>query len=138
MMSRRHQKKLPAPFWVTNISKMNVTLSDLALTIPAFSTINLMDTRHYQYTLEQLQQSALSGSLFKKRNLIVIRKVAPNLEMKKTIPIDRESALPSKERSILTIKEEKYEELQISDEEFALENIDAEISQNDTSTSTKK
>jgi hypothetical protein len=116
-------KKESPTFWVTNISNMNVTLSDLALNIPAYRTVNLMDTRHYPYTLEQLQKSATNGSLFKKRNRIVVRKVAPEIH-KEEKPINRQTAIPSRERSILEIKEEKYEELQITNEEFAIENAD--------------
>jgi hypothetical protein len=116
-------KKVVPTFWVTNVSNMNVTLADLALNIPAFRTVNLMDTRHYSYTIEQLQKSAASGSLFKKRNKIVIRHLAPEIH-KEHKAIDRQATIPSRERSVLEIKEEKYEELQVSNEEFALENAD--------------
>ena len=116
-------KKPLTPFWVTNISNRNVTLSDLALNIPAYRTVNLMDTRHYQYTLEQLQKSATSGSLFFKRNMIVVRKVAPEVHKEKK-SVNHQAVIPSRERSVLEIKEEKYEELQVSNEEFAIENAD--------------
>lgn len=109
-------------FWVTNLSNRNVSLSDLNLTIKSFTTVNLMDTRHYQYTVEQLQKSAAAGSLFRKRDKLVVRKVAPPLPKKDERPIDRGTAIPSRERSILVINEEKYDELQVSDEEFASEN----------------
>jgi hypothetical protein len=116
-------KKQSPPFWVTNVSNMNVTLTDLALNIPAYRTVNLMDTRHYQYTLEQLQKSASSGSIFKKRNKIVVRNIGPAIS-KETKPIDRETVIPSRNRSVFEIKEEKYEELEISDEALANENAD--------------
>jgi hypothetical protein len=117
-------KKIAPTFWVTNVSNMNVTLSDLALNIPAYRTVNLMDTKHYSYNLEQLHKSADSGSLFKKRNKIVVRKLAPEVHKENRKPIDRETAIPSRERSVLEIKDEKYEELQVGDEEFANENAD--------------
>ena len=110
-------------FWLTNISSMNVSLSDLNLTVKAYSSINLLDTRHYQYTLEQLQKSAASGSIFKKRNKLVVRKIAPEI-LKANVPLMRETFIPTRERSTLSIKEEKYEELNVSDEEFAKENAD--------------
>lgn len=116
-------KRLPTPFWVTNISNRNVTLTDLALNIPAYRTVNLMDTKHYQYTVEQLQKSATSGSLFLKRNMIVVRKVAPEIHKEKKL-INHQTAIPSRERSIIEIKEEKYEELQTTDEQFASENYE--------------
>jgi len=126
-------KPSPYHFWVTNFSNRNVTLSDLAVTLPAFRTLNLMDTKHYQYTMEQLETSAKSGSLFAKRDKIFVRKDQPDVPEGRTLnlmavdnkmPINFQTNIPSRERSTLIIKEEKYEELQISDEEFAAENAD--------------
>lgn len=108
-------------FWVTNLSNRNVSLSDLNLTIKAFTSVNLMDTKHYSYTIEQLQKSAKNGSLFKKQSKIVVRKVAPEV-IKMNMPFLSETYIPSRERSIFTIKQENYDELNVSDEEFANEN----------------
>lgn len=128
-------------FWVTNFSNRNVSLADLALTIPAFSTVNLLDKKHYYYTVEQLQKSSSGGSLFNKRDKIKVRQSAP-VVIKTEIPILRDSFMPSKERSILVIKEEKYEELEVSsedqkkkDEEYASDQISdlAEVSENKSS-----
>jgi len=92
-----------------------------------------MDTKHYKYTLEQLRKSAESGSLFLKKDKIFVRKDRPDVVESKYIdimavdmapPLNRETTIPSRERSVLAIKEEKYEELNISDEEFANENAD--------------
>jgi hypothetical protein len=130
-------KKPLSSFWVTNVSNRNVTLSDLALNIPAYRIVNLMDTRHYSYTLEQLQKSAASGSLFKKRDKIILRQTAPVIHPE-TKAIDRETPRPSQERSILEIKEEKYEELAITDEEFANEASTIEIEADQKPIFTKK
>lgn len=123
-------KKAAPTFWVTNISPMNVSLADLDLTIKAYSSVNLMDVKHYDYTLEQLQKSFQSGSIFKKRDKIVVRKVAPEI-LKANVPLTRETFIPSRERSLLVIKEENFEELNLSeedqkksDEEFAKANAD--------------
>jgi hypothetical protein len=70
-----------------------------------------------------LEKSHQSGSLFKKRDKLVKRRVAPIIKETKT-DIDREATIPSRERSVLEIKEEEYEELQITNEEFASENAD--------------
>lgn len=110
-------------FWVTNISKMNVSLADLDLTIKAFTSVNLLDNRHYQYTLDQLVKSAETGSIFKKRDRIVVRKVAPEV-LKANLPLTRETFIPSRERSLFVIKHENYEELNVSDEQFASETAD--------------
>ena len=73
--------------------------------------------------MEQLVTSANSGSLAKKRDKLVVRQVAPE-STKKGLVLDRETAIPTRERSMFSIKEEKYEELNISDEDFAKENAD--------------
>lgn len=116
--------KTSAPsFWLTNISKRNVSLADLNLTIKSFSSVNLLDKRHYAYTLEQLEKSVSSGSVFKKRDKIVVRILAPEVT-KKNMIIDRDTSIPSRERSIYSIKQENYEELNVSDEDFAKDNAD--------------
>jgi len=115
-------KTLPS-FWLTNISNRNISLTDLNLTIKAYSSINLLDKRHYQYTLEQLQNSAHSGSIFKKSNKLAVRKMAPKI-IHPNMPFDSETYIPSRERSLYNIKEEKYEELTLSDEDFAKESAD--------------
>lgn len=126
-----------ATFWVTNTSSMNVTLADLAINIRAYTTINLLDEKHHSYTLDQLQKSAAAGSIFKKRNKIVVRNIPPLTAYKETLPIQKEAIIPSRERSVYNIKEENYEELQVldedqkkQDEEFA--NANAELAEMDT------
>lgn len=110
-------------FWLTNLCNRNVSLADLNVTIKAFSSVNLLDNRHYSYTLEELEKSAKSGLIFKKRNILSVRKVPPVM-IKMNIPIVQEAIIPSRERSVLVIKEENYEELSVSDEEFANQNAD--------------
>tara|TARA_B110000503_G_scaffold137320_2_gene221330 strand:+ start:244 stop:633 length:390 start_codon:yes stop_codon:yes gene_type:complete len=110
-------------FWVTNISNMNVSLSDLNLTIKPFSSVNLLDSKHYSYTKEQLDKSVKDGSIFKKRNKIFVRKVAPIVEVKTILSI-KDTYIQSRERSVYSIKQETYEELEMTDDEFIKENID--------------
>lgn len=110
-------------FWVTNASPRNVTLSDLAINIKAYTTVNLLDEKHYQLNLQQLQKSATSGSLFNKRDKIVIRHLPPVIPEDK-MPFSKEAVIPSRQRSILVIEEKNYEELNITDEEFAKETIE--------------
>jgi len=101
---------------------MDVSLYDLNLTIRAFTSINLLNG-HYNLTLEQLNKSVESGSIFKKRNKIVKRSVPPTLIKFNVVDIT-ENNIPKKARSVLEIKQEKYEELSMSDEDFANENAD--------------
>jgi hypothetical protein len=128
-------KKLAPAFWVTNVSPRNVTLADLALNIKAFSTVNLLDSKHYKYTLEQLLKSKESGSLFAKRDKIKPRDLPPPAQEKSLLPFIQSSIIPDRGRSIYQIEDQEYEELKVSDEDqkkqdeiFAQENADlAEI-----------
>ncbi len=120
-------KQAPA-FWVSNISNRNVTLSDLALNVPAFRTVNLLDKKHYKYTLEQLEKSRDSGSIYAKRDKIRVRQVAPKI-IQPNMPFLKETYIPSRERSILEIKEQHYEELEVGeqqkqDEQYAAETVE--------------
>ncbi len=110
-------------YWLTNTCPRNVSLADLNLTIKAYTSVNLLDKKHYQYTLEQLNKSVESGSVYKKRDKIVVRKFAPEL-FDNNVKINHDEIIPSREKSVLEIKEEKYEELDLSDEKFAAENAD--------------
>jgi len=125
-------KKEATSFWVTNMSPRNVTLADLALNIRAFSTVNLMDKRHYKYTLEQLLKSQESGSLFKKRDKIAVRNVPPpDPDKISKIPFVESAVLPTRQRSLYQIEDQEYEELKVSEEDqkkqdeiYAKENAD--------------
>ena len=123
------KKELIKPFWVTNISNRNVSLADLNLTIKAFSSVNLMDNKHYDYTMEQLEKSALNGSLAVKNRMVVVRKTPP-IVIEANVSMSRETFIPGRERSTLNITEEQYEELRVEsemradEEKFAEENAD--------------
>lgn len=106
-------------FWVTNITNLNVSLSDLNLTIPARRTMNLLDSRHFHYTLEQLQKSSEQGSLYKKSDKIKIRKVAPKLEPPSSVIQLSDDRRQGTLYSSVKIIEKKYEELEITDEQSA-------------------
>jgi hypothetical protein len=116
-------KKEQPTFWVTNQSNRNVSLTDLNLTIKAFSSVNLLDKKHYSYTLEQLQLSEQRGSIFNKKYWIKVRKVEPEV-IKMNVPFSSETFIPSRERSVLVIEHKNYEELNVSDEEFAEDNVE--------------
>lgn len=111
-------------FWITNISNRNVTLSDLNLSVRAYSSVNLLDSKHYHYTEEQLNRSLESGSIFLKKNKIAKRIYAPQTIIKNNIEIDKQSVMPSQSNSIYEIKYEKYDELEVTDDEFAEQNIE--------------
>lgn len=117
-------QKSDLTFWITNISNRNVTLSDLNISIKANSSINLLDGKHHYYTLDQLNKSLESGSLFVKRDKIVKRLVPPGAKAKNVVSIDNNAIMPTKQRSILEVKIEKFQELDISDEDFAIQSLE--------------
>lgn len=131
-------------YWVTNFSNRNVTLADLALNIPAYRSVNLLDKRHYDYTFEQLEKSRISGSIYAKRDKIKKREVPPQV-IQPNVPFLQETYIPSRERSVLEIKEEKYEELEFNnedqkkkDEVYANENAEyAQMDESKPPTNTK-
>jgi uncharacterized protein YqgQ len=126
----------PASFWITNISPRNVTLADLATNIKAFTSVNLLDDRHYAYTMEQLEKSMKSGSIFKKKDIIKVRDIPPVIEKKQWTETDEKSSMPTRAKSILEIKEQDYlenvsgdsnpEEQKKFDEQLARTNADLE------------
>lgn len=119
--------KKEATFWIANLCNRNVSLADLNLTVPAWRSINLLDKKHYSYTLEQLQKSATSGSIFAKRDKIKVRHNPPEV-IQPNIPFLKETYIPTRERSILVLKEDRYEELEFDDkkqeEHYAEENAE--------------
>lgn len=111
-------------FWITNIVKKAVHLGDIGVVIQPRTSINLLDKKHYTLTKEQLEKSAKLGSLFAKNKMVVIRKVPPNEDPKKYLPFKEDAVFTTKQRSTVEIENVKYEELQMSDDDFAEENAD--------------
>lgn len=111
-------------FWVSNITDRNVSLTDLGLTIPAYKSVNLLDTKHYSLTREELETSAKSGSLFLKCRKVVVRQVPPVIEKKQFVEIDYNAVAPTRRRSAVKIEHISYQELDIPDELFAQEAAD--------------
>lgn len=117
-------------FWVTNISNMNVSLRDLNISLKAMSHANLLDERHYSYTLEQLQKSAESGSIYRKRNKIKIRKVPPPITSNKLV-LSRQPLDKAKNPALSRVKmiNDKFDEL-LDDENDLAESIASHIEEN--------
>lgn len=109
-------KPVEKTFWITNFSNRNVTLSDLYISVPAMSSVNLLDKKHYSFTEEQLIKSHESGSIFKKKSMISKRLVPPQMIPKYKIQMDPHSVLPMRSNSIYEIKLTNYEELNVNDE----------------------
>lgn len=112
-------------FFIINISKRNVVLTDLYITVPKMKTVNLL-SKHYHFTLEQLIKSATSGSLYKKRDKIWLRNGDLKKEIEK-IKIE-ENILKSRSKSSYVFEPITYDELlDVSDKEYVSEQLDDEI-----------
>jgi len=103
-------------FWITNISKRNVSLRDLGITVPAGRSWNLLDKRHHSFTPEELYQSATNGSLATKCDKIVIRKYPPAINTQPKIEIVTNPTIPTRRRSTVQIEQTYHEELDMSDD----------------------
>jgi hypothetical protein len=123
------QPKQEKTFWITNISNKIVSLSDLAIHIQPYSSINLLDSHHYHLTDEQIFKSTSSGSICKKSDKIKIRLIPPQGKEQIIIPIDHDAVFPSRKRSTVEIDDIHYEELDVSDDNYAEEN--AELAETD-------
>lgn len=126
-------------FWIINITNKVIIIGDLNLEIGPFKTLNLMDSKHFSYTYKMLEESKTNGSLYKKRNVIKIRtkpleKKSNNIlinyhtydKENKVWSFDTKGIMPSRKKSIYEITQEKYEELNVSDEDFAETNAEIE------------
>lgn len=117
-------------FWVSNITKKTVNLSDLNVIIYPLRSINLLDNKHNTLTIEQLNKSSLSGSIKNKykSKSIIIRMNPPDI-YKEILPFEDKAIFPTKQRSAVELENIKYEELNISDDEYATDN--AELAEKD-------
>lgn len=120
-MSQSSNEEKPE-FWLINISKRNVCLSDLALTIGARRSMNLLDKDHFDYTYEQLKKSMESGSIFKKSHLVKVGDRPVNYSNFKKREISKRPIMIRK-RTIVEADqiEEDYDEIIWSDEQYAEE-----------------
>ena len=123
-------RKAPEPhFWITNICKKSVSLADLNLTIQPNRSLNLLDKKHFSFTEEQLIQSAQTGSLHKKSHMVAVRINPPGQAPKPMIPIKEDAVFEREKRSSVEIKTVHYEELSVSDDQYASDN--AELAETD-------
>jgi hypothetical protein len=113
--------------WITNISKNIVSLGDLAVHIQPFCSVNLSDFKNYHLTEDQILKSIESGSIFTKNDKIIVRVAPPPLEKPKFIPQDHYATFPIapiRKRYSPEIDNNKYEELNLSDDEYAKSQLD--------------
>ena len=106
-------------FFVINVSNRNVCLSDLALTIPAGRCYDLLND-NFSFTIEQLKASLKDGSLYRKRDKIKIGKGRPEIAEVGRVQMS-EYPIITRNRSAGKIEEPVFEDLMLSDEDYANE-----------------
>jgi len=116
--------------WITNISKNKVIIGDLGLPIAPRQTIDLLDPKRSYFTIEQIEKSVASGSLYKRINqkVIVIRKAVPEKPQERQINV-AETSYPYKLLYLMELENPVFEELEFdstdeADEAFANKNAD--------------
>lgn len=121
-------KKNDQELWITNISKAAVSLRDLALTIQPYKSINLL-SKHFKYSIEEIEKSINYGSIKTKSDRIKIRKVAPQIIIKPGIYISKDP-LELKLRSAVKIENKNLNDLleednnaSLSDQKYILDLI---------------
>lgn len=110
-------RKSQLSFWITNCSKLNVSLADLGITVKSMTSVNLLDEKHYTFTLPQLMKSLHEGSIFKKRDKIKLREKPP-VQIKNQIQVNKNTFIDSRTKSIVEIEYKKYEELVTDDDKY--------------------
>lgn len=111
--------------WVVNITKRNISVPDLGCHIPAMRNVDLLDKRNYLCTRQQVETSLATGDLSKRRDAIVVRAVPPTAVVAEWIPQDRAAIYPIRQRPATPIEKVHYDELELSDEQFAAEQSDS-------------
>lgn len=116
--------KILKSFWITNISKKDITLEDLNCVVRSFTSINLLDSKHYNITEQQIKNSLEAGSLKKKNHLVKPRITAPEKEKPISI-ITEPTTMPTRAKALIELKSKNFDnELDITDDEFANELAD--------------
>lgn len=118
-------------FWIINTSTTrDVSLGDLRLTIRRGESRNLLDSRHYSYTEEQLEKSAKTGSIYAKRNVIKIRDIRPSPVITPGKYVTKGNRITRLETKVPVVKIEEphYDDIDFlndmpgdSDEKFAMD-----------------
>lgn len=101
-------------FWISNISDKNVSLRDLAYSVPARKHVNLLG-KGFNFTIEQLEKSAESGSLKAKGHFIKIRSTEPPTVsiffVQKEVSKEPRFTTKQPAYSLLKIEQKEFEEL---------------------------
>jgi len=111
-------KNKKTEFWICNISEMNVTLRDLAISVPAKKGINLL-SKHYSFSYDQLKKSMTTGSIFIKRDKIKVSKGPPQENTPPDQTVCKYPIVMRRKIYVPEIEEVTFDEFNFSDEQFA-------------------
>jgi hypothetical protein len=109
------KKKNDREIWVKNISKKyDVSLGDLRISIKKGQNVNLLSPG-FRFTEEQVLKSIESGSIYKKSDVIKVRKVAP---VKRSYILDKAKNLEQIRplRKQVDLGEVEHEELSLAND----------------------
>ena len=105
-------------FWVRNISNKNIGLTDLAYTIPANTSKNLL-SKHFSYNINTLLKSSKEGSLYQKKDKVILCSGPPKGEAYSPFELSTQ-VIQKPLRSAVKISTQEFEDdWIISDEKFA-------------------
>jgi len=106
-------KKSKTGFWVINLTNRDLRLHDLNYTLRANASVNLLELKGVSYTIPQLEASAASGSLFKKRNMVKITTTINTSKPKLKEVYDQ--PWPNQAR-VVTVDSSEFEEIPLFDD----------------------
>lgn len=120
------RKSIKEELWVSNISKTDITISDLGITIASFSTIDLFNFKKYPFLNKDLViKSIQTGGISKRPEKLIIRMIAPEKQIIKNLPVSSAPLIGSLySKNAIGLDKEKIEELELPEEAYAEENAD--------------
>lgn len=100
-------------FYVTNISKKDIHLSDLCIVVRSMTTMNIFGKKSI-ITKEQLLKSIMTGSLSKRleNKSLIVRVTKPTNEKIQKIQIS-DSCVKSKNKTAIVVEKKYIEELDL-------------------------
>lgn len=116
-------------FWLFNISKRIISIPELGFHIHPGRKHNLLDSKHFYYTLDELINCYKYGTIAKHKKELLVKLTNEKNSVNKKLTDHRiikisEVPMVTRFKMSLDLKEEKFEELEFireSDEKFAEE-----------------
>ena len=116
--------------WITNIStKQDISLGDLHLTVRRGQSYNLLDSKHFYYTEDEIKASIATGSIFKKSSVIKVRENEPKKYVMKIEMVNLKNAVERGMNTVRVVRKHiPLEKLQYDDLDFKEDNIEQNAS----------